>query len=428
MASELTFLYDLLIALAIGALIGLEREHHRDEHLVLAGIRTFPLVSGTGVVLSYLASLQPSLGIIVVVGLLVIAAFAIGLMYFQYKLKAPGFTTPLALVVTYAAGVLVGYGLVLEAVALSVATTFLLVSKRHLHGFAQILTEAEMIGALEFITISFILYPLTLELELTGPWTVFESGGPLDLSTTVLIVIFVSSISFVSFLIVRWKGASRGLRFSGLLGGLVNSEAATASMCTLANERKGLMGAAASGVILANATMFVRNLVVSMFADPTLETAAVVALPLLGLFVMGAGMGMMMRVEEEGREPLRVRSPFAIPPALKFGIMFVVVSAATIVVQEYVGTEAVYLAALGGFISSAAVAASVSSLVVAGQVDVLTAGATIMLACAISTLNKLLISRAMSRDVHVRIRIAIVSTAAVTVAASLVVLLIRIVL
>ncbi|MDD1768860.1 MAG: DUF4010 domain-containing protein [Methanomassiliicoccales archaeon] len=428
MANDVIFIYDLLVAIAVGALMGIEREHHRDEHIVLAGIRTFPLVSVSGFIVSYLAVLHPGLEALVMIGLAIVAVFAVGLLYIQYELKIPGFTTPLAFIVTYAAGVLIGYGHVLEAVVLGVATTFLLISKKHLHRFAQLLTESEIIGALEFITIGFILYPLALELQLTGPWAVFGRGGSLDLSTTILIVIFVSSISFISFLIVRWKGPSRGLRFSGLLGGLVNSEAATASICSLANERKGIVNAAASGVVLANATMFIRNLAVCMFADQTLSTAGIVALPLLMVSVLGIGMGIMMKVETGGKEPMKVTSPFAIVPALKFGIMFLVVSAVTILVRQYIGAEAIYFTAIGGFISSAAVVASISTLTVTGQVDVWIAAETILITCAISSLNKLVISRTMSRDVFSRSRSALLLTTVATAAAVALLFAVRIVL
>jgi uncharacterized membrane protein (DUF4010 family) len=421
LANEITFIYDLLIAIAVGALVGLEREHHRDEHIVLAGIRTFPLVSVSGFIISYLASLNPAFDMLVIAGMVIISIFAVGLLYMQYEMKVPGFTTPLAFLVTYLAGVLIGYDHILEAVVLSVATTFLLISKKHLHRFAQLLTESEIIGALEFITIGFILYPLALELQLSGPLAVFGRGGGLDLSTTILIVIFVSSISFVSFLVVRWKGPSRGLRFSGLLGGLVNSEAATASICNLANEKKEVVKAAASGIVLANATMFIRNLVVCVFADQSLSTASVVALPLLAVSAIGTGFGFLMKVDENGKEPMKVVSPFAIAPALKFGAMFVIVSAVTILVRQYIGVEAVYVAAIGGFISSAAVVASVSTLTVAGQVDPWVAAETIMIACMISSLNKLIISRALSREVFSRSRTPLIaSTVSVALAVVLV--------
>jgi uncharacterized membrane protein (DUF4010 family) len=125
---------------------------------------------------------------------------------------------------------------------------------------------------------------------------------------------------------------------------------------------------------------------------------------------------------------MKVTSPFAIAPALKFGIMFVVVSTATILVHQYVGAEAVYFAAIGGFISSAAVVASVSTLTVTGQIDPWIAAETILIACAISSLNKLIISRTMSRDVFSRSRTALLLTTVATIVAVVVMFAVRIAL
>lgn len=119
----------------------------------------------------------------------------------------PGFTTTLALIVTYLSGVMVAYDLILEAVVVGVITTFLLLSKERLHRFAKVLTKEEMMGALQFITIAFILYPLTLDLELTGVLSVFSNGEPLDLNMVLLIVLFVSAISFTSFLVLTYPSA-----------------------------------------------------------------------------------------------------------------------------------------------------------------------------------------------------------------------------
>jgi uncharacterized membrane protein (DUF4010 family) len=144
--------------------------------------------------------------------------------------------------------------------------------------------------------------------------------------------------------------------------------------------------------------------------------------------VLGIGMGIMMKVETGGKEPMKVTSPFAIVPALKFGIMFLIVSAVTILVRQYIGAEAIYFTAIGGFISSAAVVASISTLTVTGQVDIWIAAETILIACAVSSLNKLLISRTMSRDVFSRSRSALLLTTLATAGAVVLLFTIRIVL
>lgn len=413
MSTSLEFIYYLVIALAVGALVGVEREHHKGDDMVIAGVRTFPLVSLLGFLLAYIgqnaAELVPGMSSLYLqtlslIGIAIVAALAVGLLYIRFSMGVPGLTTPFALVITYVAGLLVGFGLIIEAVVVSVIVTFLLVSKKRLHAYAELLDDTELIGALEFIAIAFIAYPVTLQLDLAPPYDIFNPGEPLAISNLFLIVVFVSSISFISFLLIRWQGPSRGLRFSGLLGGLVSSEATTISLSNLAKENKGIIRTAASGIILANATMFARDLAVTIFADMSLATASLVALPLLALSGVGVAMGYSMKVEKQadGHE-LDVRSPFAIVPALKFGIIFLMVSVLVYLVNTYLGQEYIYLVALGGMVSSAAVAASVSSYVFLGQLGAMEAAQIILLATAISSFTKLAYSRYISKDVFRRI-------------------------
>ena len=413
MSTSLEFIYYLVIALAVGALVGVEREHHKGDDMVIAGVRTFPLVSLLGFLLAYIgqnaAELVPGMSALYLqalslIGIAIVSALAVSLLYIRFSMGVPGLTTPFALVITYVAGLLVGFGLIIEAVVVSVIVTFLLVSKKRLHAYAELLDDTELIGALEFIAIAFIAYPVTLQLDLAPPYDIFNPGEPLAISNLFLIVVFVSSISFISFLLIRWQGPSRGLRFSGLLGGLVSSEATTISLSNLAKENKGIIRTAASGIILANATMFARDLAVTIFADMSLATASLAALPLLALSGVGVAMGYSMKVEKQadGHE-LDVRSPFAIVPALKFGIIFLMVSVLVYLVNTYLGQEYIYLVALGGMVSSAAVAASVSSYVFLGQLGAMEAAQIILLATAISSFTKLAYSRYISKDVFRRI-------------------------
>lgn len=413
MSTSLEFIYYLVIALAVGALVGVEREHHKGDDMVIAGVRTFPLVSLLGFLLAYIgqnaAELVPGMSSLYLqtlslIGIAIVATLAVGLLYIRFSMGVPGLTTPFALVITYVAGLLVGFGLIIEAVVVSVIVTFLLVSKKRLHAYAELLDDTELIGALEFIAIAFIAYPVTLQLDLAPPYDIFNPGEPLAISNLFLIVVFVSSISFISFLLIRWQGPSRGLRFSGLLGGLVSSEATTISLSNLAKEHKGIIRTAASGIILANATMFARDLAVTIFADMSLATATLVALPLLALSGVGIAIGYSMKAEKQadGHE-LDVRSPFAIVPALKFGIIFLMVSVLVYLVNTYLGQDYIYLVALGGMVSSAAVAASVSSYVFLGQLGAMEAAQIILLATAISSFTKLAYSRYISKDVFRRI-------------------------
>jgi len=418
---DVTFLYGLIISIGLGGLVGLEREY-RKESDTLVGIRTFPLISMSGYLISYMARQTEGIEAITYVGLAIFGTLAIILIFIRQAKGFTGFTTTLAFIITYLVGMMVAYDLFLEATVTAVAVTTILISKERLHAYVRILSEEEIVGALQFITIAFILYPITMDLELEEPWTIFGRGQPLDLNMAILIIIFVSSISFVSFLIVRRYGPSLGLRFSGLLGGLVNSEAATASLCTLARKRKDLVRPAVHGIVLANATMFVRNLAVCIFADPTLKVAEITALPLAAIFLLGLILG-WGRDGTEVVAPLEIGSPFAIKPAVMFGAVFFLISGTALLIQDQLGEQAIYFVALGAFASSAAVTASVSSLSLSGSLPPHVAAEIVLLACAVSSFNKILITRFMYPEImrRGRVKLLILSVAA---ASSMIILMI----
>ncbi|MEI6796212.1 MAG: MgtC/SapB family protein [Methanomassiliicoccales archaeon] len=421
MLSDVQFIYHLIIAIGLGGLIGLEREHHRTGgELVLAGARSFPLVALLGFLTTYLAQVQPWLQPLASLGLPIIAAVALGLMAVRYLMGSPGITTPLALIVTYGLGVLVGLDLLVEAVAVAVVVTLLLISSHRLHSFAEVLDDREIIAALQFIAICFIMYPLTANLNLAPPYNIFNQGGLLDVNFLLLLVIFVSSISFASFLLIRYEGPNRGLRFSGLLGGLVNSEATTASLCEMAKAKVEVVPAAISGIFLTNGMMYVRNLAIVAFTAPTIGVVGLVSVPLLALCAMSMAFGVLTK-GGAGEDKLVVKSPFAIGPAIKFAVLFLLISAATILLKQYVGTDAVYIIAIGGLVSSAAVAASVAAMAAGGTITVLVAAQTIMLACTLSTVNKLLISRTMNSHVYdgLRLKIMIMTVVSIILTAAL---------
>ncbi|HUL40148.1 MAG TPA: MgtC/SapB family protein, partial [Methanomassiliicoccales archaeon] len=164
MSTSLEFIYYLLIALGVGALVGIEREHHKGDDMVIAGVRTFPLVSVLGFLLAYIGQnseeLVPGMSAqylqaLSLIGIGIVAVMAVGLLYIRFKMGVPGLTTPFALVLTYISGLFVGFGMIIEAVVVSVVVTFLLVSKKRLHAYAELLDDHELIGALEFIAIAF---------------------------------------------------------------------------------------------------------------------------------------------------------------------------------------------------------------------------------------------------------------------------------
>lgn len=400
------FFLDFLIAAAVGGLVGVEREHRADDAMVIAGVRTFPLISISGFLVALLAQ-ETGSPFVVAAG--VAGAFGLSFMFIQarHRLGFSGFTTPAVLVVTFLLGILIGYGYRFEGVVVGVAATFLLVTKQRLHRFAQYLDEQEILSALQFVTVVFILLPLTATLSppvLEQDW--IGRGALLDPFLILTIVVFVSTISFVSLLVMRQVGPRRGLEFSGLLGGLVNSEATTASLAQRSKEEPSLLSPVIVGALLATTMMLLRNLAIAAFADPGFDLVLGMLPFMLPAFLVGGLFAWHLGSKHGEPIPgIRVKNPFAVGPALQFAGVYLAVSLLTTLAQTSLGDAGVYVAALGGFVSAGAVVASLASLHAAGGVGLGVAISTAVLANAASVAGKLFILRAVDRRAFERARV-----------------------
>lgn len=416
-AADFDLLVNVLVALGVGGVVGIEREHRGDRAKVIAGVRTFPLIAMGGVLAVRIGTLTGSEWVVPIAGL-VTGALAFGLFWARHQMGETGLTTPAAMFITFLAGALIGHGLRIEGMVIGVATAALLVSKKRLHGIAHHLTDEEVMSAVQFITIAFILFPLTAGLTTAlDPWGLTAPGGPLSPYGVLLIVVFVSGLSFASFLAMRTIGASRGVEVSGLLGGLVNSEATAASLAAQARDDGRLERAAIVGTLLATGTMFVRNLAIAAFVDPSLQLARVMVLPVAAMALVTLGIAVLRerRLDHAAVPRATIGNPFAIAPALKFAVLFVLVSLLAHIAQGLLGPWGVYATLVGAFISGGAVVASVGALAVSGSVPLFDAGVVAALACVIGAFNKLLILRATHQGMFERSALAYVVVGAVGV-------------
>lgn len=382
MGNNFDFFQKLALATLIGILVGIEREHRRPEKVeLIAGVRSFTMACIAGMVSSYLA-LKINPGIL----LITLAFFGIiSALYIYIKnvtIKTPGITGPIALYCTFLLGVLISYEFYLPAIAGAVIMTLLLAEKRPLHSFATNLTDDEIISAVRFLAVVFILYPIT---------PVASYLGIINPRTILLIVILVATISFISFVIMKQMGTKRGIPLSGLLGGLVNSEATTGALSTMAKKRTDLIEQTLVGIILCNAAMLLRNLVIALIVDPSGRVFFLMALPQLFMVIFSATAVIKLKNDGPINESIKLQSPFAISPAIKFAFGFTGLSIVARFANLWAGAAGVYATALGGFISSAVVTASAAALAVSGNVPYSTAAITAVLASIISTGNKMIL-------------------------------------
>lgn len=374
----------IIISALVGGLIGLEREKKKT---VLAGARTFMLLAIYGTFSVFIAE-KTGTPDIISASFIGVALMAALMGYIKnYTLQDIGMTTVVAFLIAYSLGVFVGMGMIAESLAASVIVSVILVSKYYLKSFTEALTHREIVNALEFGVIAFVLYPIV-------PDRPIDPFGVLNPKILLLLIIIVSTMGLLGFISLRMFGAERGLPIIGALGSLVNSEAVSSSLAAEAKRDKKMTIPVINGIVFANITMLFRNLII--VAALSIDMFRFMLLPQLSMAFIGVIYLKIRPIKNEttyesGMIPLS--SPFAIIPALKFAFYFLTISIFVKYVQS-IGTEGVYVATIiGGLLSSAAVIASLVSMNSIGTLDLLTAASACVIASIASMLGKIFIAR-----------------------------------
>jgi uncharacterized membrane protein (DUF4010 family) len=249
--------------------------------------------------------------------------------------------------------------------------------------------------------IGFIIYPV-LPNRFVDPWSLVN---PREAWLT---VILIASIGFVNYVLLRLYGG-RGLYYTAVLGGLVNSTAAVA-------ELSGPVAALGAGTpnlpivvnLLTIIAMFVRNLVLSSIFSPPAGLLAVV--PIAVMVVASAGFIWWWRQSAVVLPDLRLGSPISLRQVATFGTIFLAIEIAGSLGQRLFGQSgAVLISGLGGLVSSASATAAVASLSTHGHVTSFIAALSTVVASAASALVNLPILYRHSRDKTVVSRLLITS-------------------
>ncbi len=377
--------YRFGVALIIGILIGLEREHSQtDSAREFAGVRTFALFGLVGCTAALISDVLMSpwafVAAILLVGVLITVA---------YFLTAPrgsvGLTTEVAVLLTVLAGGLCYWDYLALAAALAVATTVLLSLKLELESFAQRLTREDIYATLKFAVITAIVLPV-LPNQGFGP-PPFDVLNPYRIW---LMVVFISGISFLGYVLIKVVRGSQGIGLTGLLGGLVSSTAVTMSFTQRSQKETSLARPFALAITVAWVMMFMRVLV----EVAALNTALLwqMWLPMTAAGAVGLAYCVYLffaqRTEEKGETSFS--NPFELRPALKFGLVYAAILLVARAAEMYLGNPGVYLSSIiAGLADVDAITLTMAELSGAsGGLDVETAGRAVVLAAMSNTVVK----------------------------------------
>jgi len=333
---ELSALPHFVTSLAIGLLIGLERERNPGSR---AGLRTFALVALFGTLAALLSEEADTpwllLGGLLIVGTMTIAA------YFRAKDDSadPGTTTVAAILVCYGLGAAVWYGHDMLAIMLAIITTVLLYFKTELHGITQKLSSRDLISILQFAVLTFIILPILPDRNY-GP---YEAINPYQIW---LMVVLISGVSLAGYVALQLIG-QRHSAVLGLFGGLVSSTATTLVYARRSVENQSFIPLAVVVILIANLTVLIRLAIISAVASPAILP---LLLPILGSgFLLGSGIAAywwyQLNLQNELPIP-EIRNPTEIRTAAVFGLVYGIVLFLAAWLSDTVGSSGLYAIAL----------------------------------------------------------------------------------
>jgi len=334
---ELASLPRYVVALAIGLLMGLERERNPAAK---AGLRTFALTALLGVLAAHLATTLGELWLIAV-GLFLVGAMMIA-AYLQSPPQDgdPGTTTVAALMLCYGLGVMVWHDEIQLAVMLGIVSTMLLYFKPELRGWSQRMSRHDLLSVLQFSVLALIILPLVPNRNY-GPY------GALNPYQIWWMVVLIAGVGLAGYAALRLAGQERGAVMLGLLGGLVSSTATTLAFSRHARASRDMMPIAVIVIVLANLVVEVRlGVLAAVLAPGVLPQLLPVLIGGLVIGGLGAIYG-VRRLHPQGEMPaLAMANPTELRTALGFGLMYAIVLLAAAWLSDWLGTRGLYAVAL----------------------------------------------------------------------------------
>ena len=346
----------LIIAVLIGVLIGLEREHSKPANeKTFAGVRTFPLISILGFVAALISSVTSFwiyFAIFIGYSSLITAAYI-----FSAKFGRPGGTTEISTILVFILGSLVYWNYVVLAAIIAVVVATFLTLKIQLHRFVGKVSEEDLYATIKLAIITVIILPLLPNREI----------GPLNILNPQMIwlmVIFISGISFIGYVFVKIFGQNKGIPITGLMGGLVSSTAVSYSFSKKSKENNEIAKNFGLGILLASTVMYPRIFLIVLVLNSALINSVWLPLTLFTLTNVVVCYFMSKKINSSrSQHEIDLKNPFKLKSALLFGLIFAIMIFLAKTAEIYLGKNGIYAAsAFGGLASIDAIIVSLTQL------------------------------------------------------------------
>ena len=251
-STRLTF-EQIAISLLMGLLVGFQRQHSAS---LMAGVRTFPIISVLGTLAATFDQTQGPGGWLVpcgFIGLVVIVAVG-KISELRMEQVDFGITTEVAILLMYLLGAYVVVGERIVAIAVGAGVAVLLQFKPELHGIATRLGDDELRAIMTFVLITCIILPVlpNSTYDLVSPLNVLN---PFEIWTMVVLMV---GISLGGYLTYKFLGRSAGIVIGGILGGAISSTVTTVSYARRSCASPDASHVAAVVIMIASTVVYGR--------------------------------------------------------------------------------------------------------------------------------------------------------------------------
>lgn len=356
--SQADFIIRLMVAMGIGFIIGLEREHAAlaEKVKAFAGLRTFVFV----VLLGFMGGMfYFLLSPYVYIGILFTVIILTGVSYFITASNGDiGATTEFSALIGFLLGTLALLGMIETSLMIMVLVVVALSAKLRLRSFVGKITEEELYDFIRFVVIALLIFPFLPD-QTYGPYNVLN---PREIGW---VVILTSGLGFVGYLLMKFLGAQKGILLSGILGGLVSSTAVTWVFAKKSKENESISANCAIAIMAASSIMIIRVLLWTFIFNKALFNE--IYLSILLIFSAAIGVTLFFYYKQRGQEltesPIRQGKSLDLQGAIVFGLIYTVILLVVSYANENMGDKGLMISsAIAGLSDIDAITISVSKL------------------------------------------------------------------
>lgn len=405
-------LFGVFLSLLLGSIVGLQREMRiqKENKIDFAGFRTFSFISLLGFLLTYISFEYLESQLLLLIGFAGILLFdLVAYLRVSQESHNVSVSSQITSLITFLLGVLVGFGLYHLAITLTIILTSMLFFGNKLHDFSKNLTKTEVFASIKFAIISIVILPFLpnqnyspLEIPIVSKFLFEQSIISIELLSQLnvinpykiwLMVVFISSISFVGYILMRTIGAKKGILITGLLGGLASSTATTTAFSLESKRYPHLYVPLMVGVVLACSIMFFRVLFEVIVINYDLFPNLFLPLIVMGFTGIFLAVIVFKKTKLDSVKNIKVNSPFTIVPALKFGFFFLMIGFFSKLFSIIYGSSGIYfISFFSGLADVDAITISLANMAKNGYITNKTAEIGILIAAFSNTFVKMIIA------------------------------------